>query len=297
MSENCFSAFPNFARENFQGKSLSVLLGQEQFSELLEQIQTTRSLIDINPYHCTVAMYEEIPGKPTTAEKSIADYTAEVAEQQAQHERQLKKPKMPTFQTAELIPEPRTPQYNRSCIIEQRFEVCLHRSGGLLTLEFEPVPTHVTHDISTSLRKQLFHSIVSIQRSASFRDVVSKSAIEVRKLLGFDRVMIYQFRKGGHGEVIAEDMTTDFPLDSFLGLHYPATDIPAQARILYVKNKYRMIGDVANIGSPLVPQINPISQIPFDLTYSVLRSVHPVHIQYLRNMGVRSSMSISIVHK
>ena len=111
----------------------------------------------------------------------------------------------------------------------------------------------------------------------------------------FPVVSPFQFHPDGAGEVVAESKTSSFGLDSFLGLMYPASDIPPQARALYVRNRFRMIGDVAWRGVSLVPQLNPLTRAPFDLTFAGLRSVHPIHLQYLRNMGVRASLSISIV--
>src|SRR6201999_1893177 len=86
-------------------------------------------------------------------------------------------------------------------------------------------------------------------------------------------------------------------LNSFLGLHYPSTDIPAQARALYEKNWIRLISDVNYTPTPLVPAIDPETEVPLDLTYATLRSVSPIHIEYLQNMGVRASMSISLLRQ
>ncbi|MCC2313736.1 SpoIIE family protein phosphatase [Cellulomonas xiejunii] len=119
------------------------------------------------------------------------------------------------------------------------------------------------------------------------------AAQEVRALTGFDRVMVYRFDAEYSGEVVAEARRAD--LNSFLGLHYPASDIPAQARALYETNWLRLIPDVAYAPSPLVPAVDEASGEPLDLTHSVLRSVSPVHLEYLGNMGVRASMSISLL--
>ncbi len=115
----------------------------------------------------------------------------------------------------------------------------------------------------------------------------------MRELTGFDRVMVYRYDAEYNGEVVAEAKRDD--LNSFLGLHYPASDIPAQARALYEKNWIRIIDDIGYTPSPLVPQENPTTGRPTDLTHSTLRSVSPIHIEYLKNMGVGASMSISLV--
>jgi light-regulated signal transduction histidine kinase (bacteriophytochrome) len=111
-------------------------------------------------------------------------------------------------------------------------------------------------------------------------------------MLGFDRVMVYQFRDDGSGEVIAE--ARDAGIDSFMGLRYPATDIPRQARELYKKNLFRIISEVQSEPVPIEPPLSMHGQ-PLDLSMSTLRAVSPIHLEYLRNMGIDASLSISIV--
>jgi light-regulated signal transduction histidine kinase (bacteriophytochrome) len=125
-------------------------------------------------------------------------------------------------------------------------------------------------------------------------DLYRTIAEEVRELNGFDRVMVYRFLRGGHGAVVGEAAREG--LESYLGLHYPATDIPQQARRLYVLNTLRLIADV---NAPSVPILaDPAyADRPLDLTHSVFRSVSPIHLEYLRNMGVAASMSISILYR
>lgn len=115
----------------------------------------------------------------------------------------------------------------------------------------------------------------------------------VRNLTGFDRVMVYRFDPNWDGEIIAEnhhEQTT-----SFLGAHFPASDIPPQARQLYQLNLVRQVSDISAATVAITPAINSYTGLPLDLTYSALRSFSPVHIQYLRNMGVQSSLSISLL--
>ena len=114
----------------------------------------------------------------------------------------------------------------------------------------------------------------------------------MRALSGFDRVMVYRFAGDGSGEVVAESCKPG--IGSFLGLHYPATDIPAQARELYKRNLLRVITDVEAVPVPIVPRLDSEGR-PLDLSLSMLRAVSPIHIEYLKNMGVGASMSISIV--
>ena len=114
---------------------------------------------------------------------------------------------------------------------------------------------------------------------------------QVRLLTGFDRVMMYRFDSNWDGEVIAE--SREETLDSYLGNRFPASDIPAQARLLYTRNLVRMIADVEAVPVPLV--LSDTDPTGVDLSYSWLRSMSPVHVNYLRNMGVKASLSISLV--
>src|SRR5690606_17130848 len=110
---------------------------------------------------------------------------------------------------------------------------------------------------------------------------------------GFVRVMLYRFDGAGYGHVSAE--LKDADLDSYLGVHYPASDIPRQARDLYIRNWLRIIPDAAYDPVPIVPALRPDTNAPLDLSGAVLRSVSPVHREYLGNMGVTASMSVSLV--
>jgi diguanylate cyclase (GGDEF)-like protein len=113
---------------------------------------------------------------------------------------------------------------------------------------------------------------------------------DVARITQFDRVLLYRFLPDWHGEVIAEHLKPG--LHGYLGLRFPASDVPANARRLYLINFQRLIADV---NADTVPIIASPGAEPVDLTYSQLRSVHPVHIQYLKNMGVEASFSVSVV--
>lgn len=136
-------------------------------------------------------------------------------------------------------------------------------------------------------------AVNDLNRVSSLTEVFDIAARHVRDLTGFDRVMIYAFDEDYNGEVVSEVHREG--LNSFLGLHYPATDIPAQARALYEKNWIRLISDVDYVPSEIVPTANPVTGAPLDLTHATLRSVSPIHLEYLGNMGVRASMSISLL--
>lgn len=132
----------------------------------------------------------------------------------------------------------------------------------------------------------------AIARLATAGDIdafLQLAADQIRTLTGFARVMVYRFRHDDAGEVVAE--SREAHMDAYLGLRYPATDIPAQARALYLRNRLRLIPDAHYAPVPIVP----VPQEPLDLSGHVLRSVSPVHLEYLRNMGVAASMSVSLI--
>jgi light-regulated signal transduction histidine kinase (bacteriophytochrome) len=136
-------------------------------------------------------------------------------------------------------------------------------------------------------------AVTELNRASTLQELYDTAAQAVRSLTGFDRVMVYRYDADYNGEVVAEAKAEH--LNPFLGLHYPASDIPAQARALYEKNWIRLISDVDYVPSPIQPVAHPATGRPLDLTYSTLRSVSPVHVEYLHNMGVRASMSISLL--
>lgn len=167
------------------------------------------------------------------------------------------------------------------------FDVALHVSGDQIVLEAEPASGE--HGDATNTVRSM---VARIDRATAFADFLNEGARLVRAFTGFDRVMVYRFAPDGSGEVAAEACRPG--IGSFKGLHYPATDIPAQARALYKRNLLRVITDVTAEPIPIVPALDAHGQ-PLDLSLSILRSVSPIHIEYLKNMGVAASMSISIV--
>ena len=174
----------------------------------------------------------------------------------------------------------------------QEFDGIIHAIDGVFILELERVtarPDYPFADFYSVMRTAIF----KLQQAETLLDMSRNIAVEVRRITGFDRVLVYQFDSEGNGEVIAEDKTEG--IESYLGLHYPASDIPRQARRLYILNWLRLIADVNYQPSDILPVDNPVTGGPLNLSYSVLRSVSPIHIEYLKNMGVSASMSISIV--
>lgn len=168
------------------------------------------------------------------------------------------------------------------------FDVAIHMVGSRVILEAEPSTERDYGDATGTVRGM----VARLEQASTLANFFNEGARQVRALTGFDRVMIYRFAPDGSGEVVAESAKAG--IGSFLGLHYPATDIPKQARALYLRNLLRVITDIEAEPVPIRPATDEHGQ-PFDLSLSVLRSVSPIHIEYLRNMGVRASMSISIV--
>ncbi|MCU0571083.1 MAG: ATP-binding protein [Oculatellaceae cyanobacterium Prado106] len=172
------------------------------------------------------------------------------------------------------------------------FDGILHRQAESLILELEPSPTHQPDDFFGFYRL-VKGAIAKLQNAHTLSDMCDVIVKEVRQLTDFDRVMVYQFDPEGAGRVIAEDKRD--ALMPFLGLHYPPSDIPKQAKQLYTLNGLRLIPDVDYHPAALVPTLNPLTGHLTDLSLSGLRSVSPIHIEYLHNMGVGASMSISLI--
>jgi light-regulated signal transduction histidine kinase (bacteriophytochrome) len=176
---------------------------------------------------------------------------------------------------------------------DQLFDLVAHWSDGLLLLEWEAKPADAPS--ATHYATLLQGAMQQLQRNAEFSvaDLLQIATHAVQMLTGFDRVMAYRFLPDDSGEVIAESRPAD--MAPYLGLRYPAGDIPAQARRLYVLNPIRHIADVHAQTVAIEPALDPQTGHPLNLSHSILRSVSPIHIEYLKNMGVTASMSISII--
>jgi light-regulated signal transduction histidine kinase (bacteriophytochrome) len=173
-----------------------------------------------------------------------------------------------------------------------QFDVLAHESEGLLVLEFEPS--------AGSLEASLHHLyplvgdfLNKINDADSVVDMSQLAVNEIAALTGFGRVMVYSFDKDGHGTVLAECLQDGY--EGYIGQRFPASDIPRQARELYLLNRIRLIQDADYTPAALLPQNNPLTGQPTDLSLAALRSVSPVHLQYMRNMGTLASMSVSLV--
>ena len=170
----------------------------------------------------------------------------------------------------------------------REFDCVAHMHGGRAIVEFE-LRDMSLHEVGIFALRA--HSALDrLKRQASIPSLLQMATDQVRDITGFDRVMGYRFALDGSGDVIAESRSA--ALAPLLGMRYPASDIPAQARRLYVINTLRLIPDVDEAPVPLLGRDG---STPVDMSHSVLRSVSPVHIEYLRNMGVGASMSVSII--
>jgi chemotaxis family two-component system sensor kinase Cph1 len=170
----------------------------------------------------------------------------------------------------------------------RKTEMLAFLSGDCLVLEFESGGSSGHQD----WYELLPDGLAALQAADSVEALTGSLAVLIRNLTGFDRVMIYRFDPEWNGTVIAEEK--DDSLAPYFGLRYPASDIPAQARALYTRNWQRLIPDVGYVPVP-VEAIAGRDASQLDLSDSALRSVSPLHLRYLANMGVRASMSISLL--
>lgn len=191
---------------------------------------------------------------------------------------------------AAAAPDDELPPVSQEAQIHgETFDLVVHASHGVTVAEFER--RVVDNDQLSHFALMAYAAMDTLKRQRNVDDLLAAAARAVRTLTGFDRVMAYRFRHDDSGDVVAEERRDD--LEPFIGRRYPASDIPAQARRLYTLNTLRMIGDIEYAPVPL--RAEATNDAPLDLSHSVLRSVSPIHIEYLRNMGVRASMSVSIV--
>jgi light-regulated signal transduction histidine kinase (bacteriophytochrome) len=171
------------------------------------------------------------------------------------------------------------------------YNCTIHSTANLYLFEAEPFPDG--HLKLPDLYIQTKNFINYLQKTSTLQALCQLIAAETRAITGYDRVMIYKFDENYNGEVIAESKRDD--LEPFLGLHYPHTDIPAQARELYLRNLMRLIADVSYTPVPVFTTETRTHR-DLDLSLSVLRSVSPIHIEYLKNMGVGATLTISLIN-
>jgi diguanylate cyclase (GGDEF)-like protein len=169
----------------------------------------------------------------------------------------------------------------------QRFDALCHRVDDQLIVELEPaLPVD-----SEELLATLSATIRQLSGITTPSELVGRAAQAIRRITGFDRVMVYRFHPDTHGEVIADDHVDG--MDDYLGLHYPASDIPQQARSLFLRKSCRSIVDTGRAAALLIApegQVRP----PLDLTLSELRAVSPHHLKFMSNMGQGATLSLSM---
>ncbi|WP_410586234.1 ATP-binding protein [Amycolatopsis sp. lyj-23] len=175
------------------------------------------------------------------------------------------------------------------------FDVTVYRADGRLVLELEPPAAERPFRFS-QFYPSVRAALTRLQHERTVVDVCAAAVAEIRALTGYDRVVAYRFEgRSGPGEVIAEAVADG--LEPWAGLWFPASDIPPQARRLYERNWIRVIHDVDDDTAALQPPVLPGGSVPLDLSDSTLRTVSSFHLEYLRNIGVASSMSVSLLHE
>lgn len=171
----------------------------------------------------------------------------------------------------------------------------LHLKTDYILAEIDLTPYQEDQQRSfVSIYQEIKYSMSHIEDAKTTTDICATAARELKRISGFDKVMIYRFDKDWNGTVIAEEMEPD--MESYLGFTFPASDIPRQARELYLRNPYRFIPDRNYQPVKLFPVINPTTQSFIDLSDCNVRGVVSVHLEYLANMGVTASMSTRILH-
>lgn len=168
-----------------------------------------------------------------------------------------------------------------------RFDAVAHVSDGFYILELEEAVEEKSEHPGSMLQTRMGAFVSQLESALSIDALCAATAREARLISGFDRALVYRFDDEWNGAVVAEDRNETLP--SYLSLRFPASDIPAQARELYRRNRIRIIPDASYTPVPIEPAGS------LDLSYSVLRSVSPVHVEYMRNMGTMASMSVSII--
>lgn len=175
---------------------------------------------------------------------------------------------------------------------ERGFNLFAHRSGGLIILEMEAAsPTAVA--AAPNLYAKLRADTTRLQETNSLQDFLDLAVERIRAFTGYDRVMAYRFDEDGSGHVVAEAKRDD--LEAYLGLHYPASDIPAPARRLFSLSWVRHLPDVDYAPVPLMAAKSPLVTGPVDMSFASLRSVSVMYTGYLRNMGVKSTMVMPLM--
>ena len=177
---------------------------------------------------------------------------------------------------------------------ERRLDVLGHLHDDVLLLELEPAEHQ--HLQRFDLFNVLERGLDELDTASSLEDLAARVARSIRRVSGYDRVMIYRFEEDGHGHVFAEDVNPERDLEPFLGLHYPASDIPKQVRALFLRKRLRMLPDAKYdyAEGAIVPAENPRTGAALDMTLGSLRGSSPMYTEYLENMGVRATLTLAL---
>lgn len=170
-------------------------------------------------------------------------------------------------------------------------DVVLIRVGNFLVVEVEPAPDD--RDNIEAYQMGAMQAMEKIQNAVFLEQLIDVTTNEIRELTDFDRVMYYKFDEDYNGQVVAE--ATIRNVDSFLGLYFPASDIPTRVRQLYMSSKSRYLPDLHDPQAHIFPEVNPVTKQSFDMTNLILRACAPTHIEYMRNLGINSSLSFTIM--
>lgn len=169
----------------------------------------------------------------------------------------------------------------------------IHLSGESMLLEIEPLGERKEENSFINIYQQLKYAMAAINAAPTIKAACEVAARQLKALSGYDKVMVYQFDKDWNGTVVAEEQEPG--MESYLGLTFPASDIPRQARAMYLDNPYRMIPNRDYVPVSLYPVINPLTNAFTDLSGCNLRSVPAVHLEYMKNMNIMTSMSCRIM--
>ncbi|MGB5820849.1 MAG: ATP-binding protein [Saonia sp.] len=184
----------------------------------------------------------------------------------------------------------KTVVYRDITIDDQEITIIAHQSNSEYIFEFER-NTIALNAFEYQLR--LTEIVSEINTISNLSKMCDRAAFLIKEYLGYDRVMIYRFDADWNGKIVAE--RKEDHLESWLGLQYPATDIPKQARALFLKQGVRIIADVASDTVPIISAKTCSNDHPLDLSRSELRAVSPIHIEYLNNMEVNATLTAAIV--
>jgi diguanylate cyclase (GGDEF)-like protein len=201
--------------------------------------------------------------------------------------------------SSHLVALPWRPRFEQTAAVQpppapSQWECLAHRCREVVLLEW--LPLHACADESrrqNHIFSDFGDTIARLRRAEGLDAFFSQCVRVIQEFSTFDRVMIYRFLADGAGEVVAEHTSADYQT-KYLGLRFPASDIPSQARTLYLTNKLRVLGDVEAPMDALLPPTLPNGDL-LDQSHCMLRGLSPVHLSYLRNMGVRATMTLSIV--